>query len=69
MTVKAVREIKKGMLPIFKTLANRQQMQIAIAGSGFFINNNGYVVTTAHLFDGATPQTQFVYWGLLPENR
>jgi hypothetical protein len=66
--VKAVREIKQGMFPIFVHVTNGLQVSIGALGSGFFVNNGGVFVTTAHLFDVANAQTQFVYYGRLPDN-
>jgi S1-C subfamily serine protease len=68
MMVEAVKEIKKGMFPIFRQIINGQQIQLASIGSGFFVNRNGIFITTAHLFEGTTNQTQFVYYGLLPDS-
>ena len=68
MMVKAVREIKKGMFPIFRRISMGPQVGLGVAGSGFFVSNDGVFVTTAHIFDGADAQTQFIYYGRLPEN-
>lgn len=68
MMVKAVKKITKAMFPIFRQVRNGQQITLGVAGTGYFINDQGVFVTTAHIFDDTTPQTQFVYFGLLPEN-
>ncbi len=68
MMTKAVREIKKGMFPIFSRIINGSQVTMASLGSGFFVNRNGIFVTTAHLFDNASRQTEYLYCGLLPDN-
>lgn len=56
------------MFPIFKQLRNGNQVQLSSVGTGFFINDQGYFITTAHLFDNADTQTQFLYCGLLPDH-
>jgi S1-C subfamily serine protease len=68
MMVTAVREITKAMFPVFRFMSDGRQMQLGVAGTGYFINDNGMFVTAAHIFDETTPQTQFVYLGLLPEH-
>jgi S1-C subfamily serine protease len=68
MMVTAVKKITSAMFPIFSQVMNGQQMTIGVVGTGFFINHEGVFVTTAHIFDEKTPQTQFVYFGLLPDN-
>jgi hypothetical protein len=68
MMTKAVREIKKGMFPIFSRVVNGHQVTLSSIGSGFFINNAGVFVTAAHLFDGVIPQIEYLYCGLLPDN-
>ena len=54
------------MFPIFRRLTNGQQVGLGVTGTGYFINDGGYFVTTAHCFDGSTPQTDFVFYGHLP---
>ena len=65
---RAVREIKKGMFPIFSRTIHGSQITMSSLGSGFFVNSNGVFVTTAHLFDNSTLQTEYLYCGLLPDN-
>jgi S1-C subfamily serine protease len=68
MMTKAVREINKGMFPIFSRVVKGHQVTLSSIGSGFFINKDGVFVTTAHLFDSVTPQIEYLYCGLLPDN-
>ena len=68
MMVKAVKEIKEAMFPVFRRITNGQNLGIGVAGTAFFISSNGVFVTTAHIFDETNPQTQFVYHGRLPDN-
>jgi hypothetical protein len=51
MMVKAIGKISKAMFPIFKQIIEGQQIAIGVAGTGFFINQEGVFVTTAHVFD------------------
>lgn len=65
----AVKKVQKSIFPIFfeKTISLNTK-QIGVAGTGFFINDNGYFVTVAHIFDSADANARFLYIGLLPEN-
>ncbi len=57
------------MFPIFRVVQLLpQQMQVGVAGTGFFINSRGYFVSVAHVFDEANQNTKFLYIGKLPEN-
>jgi S1-C subfamily serine protease len=67
MMVKAVKEIKEAMFPVFRRITNGEKVGLGVAGTGFFINSNGVFITTAHIFDEPDAQTQFVYHGRLPD--
>ena len=68
MMVEAVKAAKRAMFPIFRRVTSGQQIGLGVSGTGFFINDNGYFVTAAHCFDDASQQTDFIFYGLLPEN-
>lgn len=68
MMKKAVQEITKAIFPVFRRSVQGSQIQLASIGTGFFINHNGFFVTTAHLFDGASQGFEYMYYGLLPDS-
>ncbi len=68
MLVDAVKRVKQAMFPIFKQKVLGQQTEIGVVGTGYFIDDKGHFVTTAHCFDGASPDTKYLYLGLLPDN-
>jgi len=69
MFVKSIKMAQKAIFPIFRiepvipTGAN-----VGVAGTGFFINDSGYFSTVAHVFDGKTDSTKFLFAGFLPDN-
>jgi S1-C subfamily serine protease len=67
MWVQAIKEVSKAMFPIFNQTKNGDQVGLGVAGTGYFINNEGVFVTNAHLFDAAKPGVAYIYYGLLPE--
>lgn len=67
MFVKAVKKSKGAMFPIFRWQQQGNQAQVGVAGTGFFINSDGYFVSVAHVFDNADQNTKFIFWGRLPE--
>jgi S1-C subfamily serine protease len=67
MMVKAVQQLKGAMFPIFRYVTTGNQVGLGVSGTGYFINDQGMFVTTAHVFDDATAHTQFAYHGLLPD--
>ena len=70
MFVNAIKKVKKAAFPIFRIekIEQNQTMKIGVCGTGFFIDSNGMFATVAHIFDDRNENTQFCYWGLLPEN-
>lgn len=67
MFAKAISKVNKAMFPIFAfNQISSTEMNISVAGTGFFINSEGYFVSVAHVFDG--PNVNYKYLGLLPEN-
>lgn len=68
MFANAVVKVVKGMFPIFayKEVAPNQ-FNVAVVGTGFFINSGGDFASVAHLFDGHGPDVTFRYLGRLPE--
>lgn len=68
MFVEAVKKAQKAMFPIFRIeKLNPQQFQIGVAGTGFFVDDNGHFITVAHVFDNTTDKSSFKYLGLLPD--
>lgn len=68
MFVKAIKKIQKSMFPIFRiNKISDKEKQIAITGTGFFIDTKGTFVTVSHIFDNADKNSEFVYIGRLPE--
>jgi S1-C subfamily serine protease len=68
MFVNAVASASKAMFPIFRiTPLPNNQVNVAICGSAFFINNEGHFVTVAHIFDGSNEETKYIFAGLLPD--
>jgi len=68
MFVKVIKKAKNTIFPIFRfEQMSSQQARVSVAGTGFFINRNGYFVSVAHIFDNANSQTSFRYHGQLPE--
>ncbi len=55
------------MFPVFRWQQQGKQATVGIAGTGFFINSNGYFVSVAHVFDNADSNTRFLFIGRLPE--
>ncbi len=69
MFVKAIKKAKDAMFPIFRfDQLSPDKINIVVVGTGFFINSDGYIITVAHIFDGANSNTEFKYFGNLPEN-
>lgn len=66
--VKAVGKISKAMFPIFKQIIDGQQITIGVAGTGYFINQQGIFVTTAHIFDENNSLINYGYYGMLPDS-
>jgi len=68
MFVKAIKIAENSIFPIVRIdkLPNNQT-RIGIVGTGFFINVSGMFATTAHVFDGKQKDTEFVYWGNMPD--
>lgn len=67
MFVKAIKIAKQSMFPIFKWEQQGANAQVGVAGAGFFINSNGYFISVAHVFDGASQNTKFLFMGRLPD--
>ncbi|MFH1769749.1 MAG: serine protease [Parcubacteria group bacterium] len=67
MFVKAIKISKKSMFPIFRWRQQGNQAEIGVAGTGFFVNSNGYFISVAHAFDNADQNTEFLFIGRLPE--
>lgn len=67
MFVRAVKISKEAMFPVFRWKKCGNQADVSVAGTGFFINSDGYFVSVAHVFDNADQNTQFLFWGRLPE--
>ena len=69
MLVNAVRQIENGMFPIFRfDRINQNQANVGVAGTGFFVNQDGLFVTVAHIFDNTSPQVTYMYHGRLPND-
>jgi len=68
MFVKSIKIAKEAMFPIFRLKKLENRRNIAVVGTGFFINRRGYFVSVAHLFDNADTDTTFRYYGKLPDN-
>jgi S1-C subfamily serine protease len=68
MFAKAIKKAKSAMFPIFRwEQVSPQQINIVVTGVGFFVNTKGYFVSVAHIFDNASNNTKFFYFGLLPD--
>lgn len=67
MFARAVKTSKGAMFPIFRWKQQGNQATVNVAGTGFFINSNGYFVSVAHVFDNADQNTKHIFWGRLPE--
>jgi len=66
MFVKSIKIAKRAMFPIFRWEQKGVSAQIGVAGTGFFINSNGYFISVAHVFDGRNQNTKFLFFGCLP---
>ncbi len=67
MFVKGVKKAKQSMFPIFRLEPRGAQAEVGVNGTGFFINSRGYFISVAHVFDGASKSTKFLFLGRLPE--
>lgn len=68
MFVSSIKKAQKAMFPIFRTdQIDATHMRVNVVGTGFFIGADGLFVSVAHVFDGATDTTKFLYPGKLPE--
>lgn len=68
MFVKGVKIAKNAIFPIFRwEQVSSSQAQIAVVGTGFFINSKGYFVSVVHIFDNTNTNTKFLYIGRLPD--
>lgn len=68
MFVKAIKIAQESMFPIFRWETSGQQANVAVVGTGFFINRKGYFISVAHIFDSGNKNTEFLYFGKLPEH-
>jgi S1-C subfamily serine protease len=56
------------VFPIFRiTPLSAAQIQVGVAGTGFFIDSRGTFITVAHALDVAQPGSRFVYAGCVPD--
>ena len=68
MFVKSIKIATDAMFPIFRwNQLDKNQVQIGVGGTGFFINDQGYFASVAHIFDNPTPNTKFLYSGRIPD--
>lgn len=68
MFVKSIQLAQKTMFPIFRfEKLPKNQTNIGVVGTGFFINPKGYFITVAHVFDTSNQNTSYKFWGHLPD--
>lgn len=68
MFVKAISKIQNSIFPIFRTKKiSANSTQIGVVGTGFFVDSSGTFVTVAHIFDEKDSDTQFLYFGRVPD--
>lgn len=67
--MKSIKMAKESMFPIFSAEKLEDgQTRYSVIGTGYFVNADGYFVTASHIFDNASPKTEFLYAGKLPDN-
>ncbi|MEK7650617.1 MAG: serine protease [Patescibacteria group bacterium] len=55
------------MFPIFRLdKLSATQSRVSVVGTGFFVSSNGNFISVAHVFDNRIPDTQFLFFGYLP---
>src|SRR3990167_6505115 len=68
MFVKSIQLAQKAIFPIFRfERLSDSKTNIGVAGTGFFVNQNGYFITVAHVFDASNKNTSYKFWGHLPD--
>lgn len=68
MFVDAIKKVNNSIFPILQiTTLSSGQVNLGVAGTGFFVSTSGDFVSVAHIFDQANKNTRFVYAGRLPE--
>jgi S1-C subfamily serine protease len=69
MFVESIKKAKKAMFPILRveTLPD-SRANIAVVGTGFFVNEKGHFISVAHIFDNAPKNAKFFFAGFFPEN-
>jgi len=69
MFINTVKKVESAAFPIFtwKDLGNGQ-LNIGVAGTGFFVDTQGHFVSAAHVFANKEPGVSYKYLGLLPEH-
>ena len=64
----AIERIKESIFPIFFVSTNGQNTQIGVSGTGFFIDDQGHILTALHVITEAPPNSTFQYRGNIPDH-
>jgi S1-C subfamily serine protease len=64
----AIEKIKNSIFPLFYTLAQGQNTQIGVSGTGFFIDDKGHFLTALHVITDCPPNSTIEYRGNIPDH-
>jgi S1-C subfamily serine protease len=64
----AIEKIKNSIFPIFYTLAQGQDTQIGVSGTGFFIDDRGHFLTALHVITDCPLNAVIEYRGNIPDH-
>ena len=67
MFAHAIKQAELAMFPILRFVpVSPNGLNMAVLGTGFFINKKGVFVTVSHVFDNAPPNSEFKFGGRIP---
>lgn len=68
MYQKAIANIKRSIFPIFIEFHQGEKRGLGVAGTGFFINNDGYFITAQHVMADVPAGSKLLYVGNVPHH-
>lgn len=68
MYADAVAKITESIFPIFAIRSEDDRTEVAVRGTGFFLDDTGHFLTAEHVIAGATEGSTLYYYGRIPDD-